>query len=199
MLQLELTWESWELGWFRYWYFPALQISANVAFLLSAFKKTFLLSNFLSLSTIFGIPTKDAQIEFEYCIRLFTLFWLLPKEMPGFCNCPVSWIISDFTGQLSHLRRELEAWNSLALSEMEGWHKWTFLLRRKLQHLAVAPVSWPVWTGHLYLDLSLYIWTIYTSISKTMGRAIRNTWACQRRPNETEETTSDLKHISSEM
>lgn len=108
------------LGWFRYWYFPALQISANVTFLLSAFKKTFLLSNFLSLFTIFGIPTKDAQIEFEYCIRLFTLFWLLPKEMPGFCNCPVSWIISEFIGQLSHLRRELEAGTALLFLKWKG-------------------------------------------------------------------------------
>lgn len=175
------------LGWFRYWYFPVSQISANVTFLVSAFEKTFLLSNFLSLLTIFGIPTKDAQTESEYCIRLFTLFRLLPKEMPGFCKCPVSWIIPEFIGQFSCLRRELEAWNSIALSEMEGWHKWTFLLRRKLSCCTSFgrswPVNWPVWTDHLYLNYSLYIWNIYTYIFKTMGRAVRSTWACQMRPN----------------
>lgn len=132
-------WQSLHAAWMiQMLYFPASQISANVTFLVSAFKKTFLLSNFLSLLTIFGISAKDAQTESEHSIRLFTLFRLLPKEMPGFCNCPVSWIIPEFIGQFSRFRRELEARNSIALSEMEGWHKWTFLLRRKQQHLAVA-------------------------------------------------------------
>lgn len=48
------------------------------------------------------------------------------------------------------------------------------------------PVNWPVWTGHFYLDFSLYIRTIYTYLSKTMWRAVRNTWACQMRPNDKE-------------
>lgn len=184
-------------------YFPASQISANVTFLVSAFKKTFLLSNFLSLLTIFGIPTKDAQTESEHSIRLFTLFRLLPKEMPGFCNCPVSWIIPEFIGQFEKRAGSLEQHCSF-------WNGRVAQMNISAQEEAAAlscctssgrswPANWPVWTGHLYLDFSLYVWNIYTYISKTMGRAVRNTWACQMRPNDSEETTSSLKQISSEI